>query len=157
MPLEFRGVSFPPLHDLTVSAPSGAVIGILGEDGAGQRALLRLAAGIEQPVAGQVVCAGERRYVGFMDSLEFSSAGLLAIEHSLALLDTLKRAQAAVEIGRLRDSGATVLIVSHELELLQSLCDEVWWLESGSLIRRGDPREVLDSYRKQVAQKFRAW
>ena len=157
MPLEFRGVSLPPLHDLTVSAPGGAVIGILGEDGAGQRALLRLAAGIEQPMAGQVVCAGERRYVGVMDSLEFSGAGLLAIEHSLALLDTLKRAQAAVEIGRLRDSGATVLIVSHELELLRSLCDEVWWLESGSLIRRGDPREVLDSFRKHIAQKFRAW
>jgi homopolymeric O-antigen transport system ATP-binding protein len=157
MPLEFRGVSFPPLHDLTVSAPNGAVIGIVGEDAAGQRALLRLAAGIDHPSTGQVICAGEKRYVGLTDSPEWSRVDLLAIEHSLALRDAFQRAQAAVEIGRLRDAGATVLIVSHELELLQTLCDEVWWLESGSLIQRGDPREVLDFYRKQVAQKFRAW
>jgi ABC-type polysaccharide/polyol phosphate transport system ATPase subunit len=36
MAIEFRGVRFPPLRDLTVSAPSGAVIGIVGEKGAGK-------------------------------------------------------------------------------------------------------------------------
>ena len=157
MPLEFRGVGFPPLHDLTVSAPSGAVIGIVGEDAAGQRALLRLAAGIDQPTTGQVISAGEKRYVGLTDYLEWSRVDLLAIEHALALRDAFQRAQAAVEIDRLRDSGTTLLIASHELELLRSLCDEVWWLDSGSLIQRGDPREVLDAYRHHIAEKFRAW
>ena len=45
MAIEFRGVRFPPLCDLTVSAPSGAVIGVIGEKGAGKGALLRLACG----------------------------------------------------------------------------------------------------------------
>ena len=36
MAIEFRGVRFPPLRDLTVSAPSGAVIGIIGEKGVRQ-------------------------------------------------------------------------------------------------------------------------
>jgi len=37
-----------------------------------------------------------------------------------------------------------VLLVSHELELLQPVCDEIWWFDNGALERRGDPREVLD-------------
>ena len=36
MAIEFRGVRFAPLRDLTVSAPNGAVIGVIGEKGAGQ-------------------------------------------------------------------------------------------------------------------------
>ena len=64
MAIEFRGVRFPPLHDLTVSAPSGAVIGIIGEKGAGKGALLRLAAGTVQPESGEVIAPGERRYLG---------------------------------------------------------------------------------------------
>ena len=50
-----------------------------------------------------------------------------------------------------------MLIVSHELDLLQSLCDEVWWLDAGELVQRGDPREVLDAYRESIAEKVRAW
>src|ERR1700728_3247241 len=63
MAIEFRGVRFPPLRDLTVSAPSGAVIGIIGEKGAGKAALLRLASGAVQPEAGEVIATGEKRYI----------------------------------------------------------------------------------------------
>jgi ABC-type polysaccharide/polyol phosphate transport system ATPase subunit len=45
MGIEFRGIEFPPLRNLTVSAPNGALIGVIGEKGAGKAALLRLAAG----------------------------------------------------------------------------------------------------------------
>jgi lipopolysaccharide transport system ATP-binding protein len=67
------------------------------------------------------------------------------------------RARAVAGIDRLRSAGTTVIIVSHELDLLQSLCDEVWWLDAGSLAQRGDPREVLDAYRESIAEKVRAW
>ena len=36
MAIEFRGVTYAPLKDLTVSAPDGAVIGVVGEKGAGK-------------------------------------------------------------------------------------------------------------------------
>ena len=57
MAIEFREVAFPPLEGLTVAAPNGAIIGIIGEDGTGKQSLLRLAAGLEQPVSGQVIAA----------------------------------------------------------------------------------------------------
>ncbi|MGA2881721.1 MAG: Wzt carbohydrate-binding domain-containing protein [Bryobacteraceae bacterium] len=157
MAIEFRGVRFAPLRDLTVSAPSGAVIGIIGEKGAGKGALLRLASGAVQPEGGEVIAAGERRYLGPLDALQLSPVDLLLLEHSLAQHDALVRARALAGIGRLRSGGSTVLLVSHELDLLQSVCDEIWWLDAGALERRGDPREVLDAYRASIAEKVRAW
>jgi lipopolysaccharide transport system ATP-binding protein len=157
MAIEYRGVSFPPLHDLTVSAPDGAVIGVIGEKGAGKNALLQLAAGTAQPEAGEVMVSGKRRYLGPADALQLSPVDLLLMEHSLAQHDALVRARALTGIDRLRSSGTTVLMVSHELDLLRSVCDEVWWLEGGQLVRRGDPREILDLYREHIAEKVRAW
>ena len=122
MAIEFRGVSFPPLQDLTASAPSGAVIGVIGEKGAGKNALLRLAAGLVQPAAGEVVAAGERRYLGVNDALQLSPVDVLLIEHTFAQHDALVRARALVAIDRLRSGGTTVLIVSHESDLLRSHC-----------------------------------
>jgi ABC-type methionine transport system ATPase subunit len=157
MAIDFRGVHFPPLRDLTVSAPSGAVIGIVGEKGAGKSALLRLASGTVKPESGEVIGPAERRYLGPLDALQLSPVDLLLIEHSLAYHDALVRARALAGIGRLRSGGTTVMMVSHELDLLQSLCDEIWWLDSGQLEGRGDPREVLDAYRESIAEKVRVW
>ena len=50
-----------------------------------------------------------------------------------------------------------MLLASHEEPLLESLCDEVWWLDAGRLASRGDPRETLDRYRRFVAGKVRSW
>ena len=157
MAIEFRGVRFPPLRDLTVSAPNSCVIGIIGEKGAGKSALLKLASGVAKPEAGEVIASGERRYVGPLDALQLSPVDILLIEHSLAHHDALVRARAMAGIDRLRSAGTTVLLVSHELDLLQSLCDEVWWLDAGSLAKRGNPREVLDAYRESIAEKVRTW
>jgi ABC-type nitrate/sulfonate/bicarbonate transport system ATPase subunit len=157
MAIEFRGARLAPLRDLTVSAPNGSVVGIVGEKGAGKSALLRLASGQAIPEAGEVIADGERRYLGPLDALQLSPVDILLLEHSLAHHDALVRARAVAGIDRLRSAGTTVLIVSHELDLLQSLCDEVWWLDAGSLAQRGDPREVLDAYRQSIAEKVRAW
>ena len=157
MAIEFRGIEHTPLHQLTVSAPNGAVIGVIGERGAGKSALLRLAAGLESPQAGQVVFEGERRYLGLGDALQLSPVDLLLMENTLAQHDALVRSRALVGIDRLRTAGATILIVSHEPDLLRRLCDEIWWLDSGALEMRGDPGEVLDAYQQRISEKFRAW
>lgn len=157
MGIEFHAVRLAPLRDLTVSAPSGSVIGIIGEKGAGKGALLRLAWCAVQPEAGKVIAHGAKRYFGPLDAPDFSAADILLIEHTLALQDAFARARALAEMARLRRAGSTILIVSHELDMLQSICDEAWWLDAGSLRGRGDPGEVIEAYRNDVAQKVRAW
>src|SRR5207253_11408292 len=65
--------------------------------------------------------------------------------------------RAVVALGRLRRSGTTTLVVSHEEELLRRLADEVWWLREGKLAARGAPDEVIGAYRQHIANRIRAW
>ena len=157
MSLEFRRVTLSPLRDFEATAPAGATIGIIGEDGAGKHSLVRLAAALEQPVSGQVVAGQTRRLLGPDDPLSFAPVEILLLHHTLARHDALVRARAAVSLERLRSAGTTTLLVTHEEDLLLKLSDEIWWLHEGRLAGRGDPRETLDAYRRHIAERTRAW
>lgn len=157
MAIVFREVSFPPLQRVSVTAPDGAVIGIIGEDGAGKGVLLRLAAGLDKPASGEVEAAGPRRLLGSSDPLNLAPAGTLALDHALARHDAVVRARTLTGLERFRRGGATVLLASHEQELLRSVCDEVWWLHEGKLAAKGDPRETLETYNRHVAARIRQW
>ena len=153
----FRKIVAPPLADFEASAPDGAVIAVVGEDRSGKSALLRLAAGLEQPAGGAIEAPASRRYLGPNDALNFAPAALLLLDQTLAAHDALVRERAVVALDRLRRSGATILLVSHDEELVRRLADEVWWLNQGRLAGRGAPEEVLAAYRKHIAERIRAW
>lgn len=157
MSIEFRDVSFGPLVGFSATAPSGAVIGILGEKGSGVHEILRLAAGIDKPAQGEVIAGEWRRLVSLGDTLNLAAADVLAMDQALATQDPMVRARTVVAIDRLRRSGATILLSSYEDSLLAGLCDEIWWLDAGKLALKGDPRETLDRYRRNVAERIRAW
>ncbi len=137
-------------------APEGAVIGIIGENGAGKGRLLRLAAGMEQPEAGAVEAPRPARLLGPADALDLAPVPLLLLEHTFARQDAFTRERAAFALDRLRRAGSTVLLVSHEDELLRRFADEIWWLRDGQLAGRGDPGEMLTAYRRHVAARARA-
>ncbi len=155
MAIVFHEVRFGPIEDLSVEAPSGAVIGILGEDGCGAPELLRLAAGIETPLEGTVSGPALRRLLGSEDELDLSPVDLLLLDHALARRDAVQRARAAFELVRLVRAGTTVLVASHEEDLLRSVADEIWWLDGGRLAAKGDPGEVLEKYRTHAAGRIR--
>ena len=157
MAIVFRQVVSAPLAGLDAVAPEGAIIGVIGEDGSGKGALLRLAAGLEKPAAGAVEAGDPRRLIEADGALDFSPVAVLAMEHSLARHDALVRQRATMALDGLRRAGTTVLLVSHEEDLLRQLCDEIWWLDRGKLARRGDPAEVLPAYGAHIVRRIRAW
>lgn len=157
MAIAFRQVVCPPLEGLDASAPDGAVIGVIGENGAGKSRLLRLAAGLDQPVAGTIEGPASRRLLGPGDGLNLAPVELLLLDQTLARQDRLVRERAAIALDRLRRAGATVLLVSHEEDLLREWCDEIWWLREGRLAGRGAPAEILEAYRRHIAARLRAW
>lgn len=162
MAIAFRRVTSAPLAEFDAAAPDGVVIGVLGENGSGKSRLLRLAAGLEIPQSGRVEASGCGRLLGPEDALDLAALdlparGVLAIDNTFARHDLFVREQAAIGIGQLRRRGMTTLLVSHEEDLLRRLADEIWWLKAGRLAGRGDPDEMLRAYRKEVAQKVRAW
>jgi lipopolysaccharide transport system ATP-binding protein len=155
MAIAFDKVTLAPLQDFTAAAPDSAVIGIIGENGSGKRALLRVAAGRESPLQGSVAAGKVRRYFGPADEPEFTEADLILVENTLAGQDALAREWAATAIERCRRQGATILLVSHEEPLLRRLCDEIWWLHEGKLEGRGDPVTILARYGGHVSRKLR--
>lgn len=156
MALEFRHVTLLPIRDLTAVVPPGAVVGLIGENGSGQQQFLRLAAGLDRPASGEVICAGSRRYLGRTAALDLSPADVIVIHHTFASQDAIARARAAREITRLRAAGSTVLLATHEGSLVHQICDEVWWFDCGMVVHRGDAREAWDAYQEHVAAKLRA-
>jgi lipopolysaccharide transport system ATP-binding protein len=157
MAIVFRRAVCPPLQGLDAVAPDGAVIGIIGENGSGKSCLLRLAAGLETPAAGAIEAGRSRRLLGPDDALDLSPVDVLLLEHTLARQDARVRQRTALALDRLRRAGTTVLLVSHEEELLRLVSDEIWWLDQGKLAGRGDPAEMLRAYGCHIARRMRAW
>lgn len=50
------------------------------------------------------------------------------------------------------DKDRTVIIVSHSIDTLKSLCDRVMWLHDGVVQEIGKPEAVLDNYTKFMNQ-----
>jgi len=142
MALAFRRVTSAPLRDFDAAAPDGAVVGIIGNTGAGGDRLLELAAATVRPESGSVESSGPVQTFGPED---------------LARQDSFARERTAVSLDTLRRDGATVLLFTHEEELLRRFSDEIWWIREGRLAGRGDPDEMLACYRRHIAEQVRAW
>lgn len=59
---------------------------------------------------------------------------------------------AAVE--QLRSDGTSVLLVTHQLDEAERLCDEVVALRAGRTLDRGTPRELVDRYGRRATVEF---
>jgi lipopolysaccharide transport system ATP-binding protein len=157
MSIEFRNVSARPLKGLTASAPAGAIIGVIGGKNSGVTELLKVACGVMQAEQGEVKAGTARRLVALGEPLNLAPSDVLALDQALATQDALVRTRTLIGLDRLRRAGTTVLLASHEDRLLETLCDEVWWLEAGEIAAKGDPRETMTRYRRFVADQVRSW
>src|SRR5580700_3428558 len=157
MSIEFRNVYAAPLAGFSAVAPAGAIIGVIGERNSGVTELMKLAGGVTQPEQGEIVGSAERRFVALGETLNLAPAGVLALDQALATQDAVVRARTLTGLDRMRRSGTTVLLASHEDRLLESLCDEVWWMDAGQLASKGDPTETLVRYRRFVSERVRNW
>lgn len=60
----------------------------------------------------------------------------------------LQKAKQRVE--SLVDRSRIMLIVSHDLDLLQNICTRCLLMKNGKIIRDGNPHEIIDFYKNQV-------
>jgi ABC-type polysaccharide/polyol phosphate transport system ATPase subunit len=88
---------------------------------------------------------------GMMLRLAFSVAlnlepGILIIDEVLAVGDQAFQEKCFEKIFEFRNSGKTLLCVSHAPAILLKLCDRALWLDHGSLMMDGKASEVLQKY-----------
>jgi ABC-type branched-subunit amino acid transport system ATPase component/ABC-type branched-subunit amino acid transport system permease subunit len=84
---------------------------------------------------------GQQRLVEIARALA-SEPRLLLLDEPAAGMNAAEREYLVDRIRRIRDSGVTVLLVEHDIELVMGLCDWVTVLDYGKLIATGVPDDV---------------
>ena len=78
-------------------------------------------------------------------------ADILLIDEILAVGDQHFQDKCYAKLEELRDSGKTIVIVTHSLGVVKELCHRAIWIYKGEFRLDGDPTYVIDEYLKQVA------
>ena len=78
---------------------------------------------------------------------------VLLVDEVLAVGDEAFTHRCLRKIEELLASGRTLLLVSHSLSLMETICDRVLWLDGGQMRLVGEPRRVTDAYRQAVAEE----
>jgi ABC-type polysaccharide/polyol phosphate transport system ATPase subunit len=75
---------------------------------------------------------------------------ILLLDEGLALADEEFRTRCLQRIRSMAAAGRTVVIVSHELDMLEALCDRILILNHGRLVANGDPGPAIREYRERM-------
>ncbi len=82
-----------------------------------------------------------------------TSPDILLVDEVLAVGDLSFQRKCLNSIYQFRNSGGTILLVSHDLSTIQSICNRVLWLDEGLVQADGDPTDVIMQYQRHVAMK----
>ncbi len=81
---------------------------------------------------------------------------LLLVDEVLAVGDVAFQNKCMESIYNFRRQGGTLLLVSHDLTSIQSLCTKAIWIDNGLIAAEGDPADVVMAYKKHVANQEEA-
>lgn len=77
-------------------------------------------------------------------------ADVVLLDEILAVGDATFRERCTERIGRFRDNGATILLVSHDFEAVTELCERAIWLAEGRICAAGRTSDVIDQYSRSL-------
>lgn len=73
-------------------------------------------------------------------------ADVLLFDEVLAVGDGSFQQKCFAHFERLRSEGRTIVLVTHDMDLVRSFCDRALLLHQGELVRQGDPGEIAGEY-----------
>jgi len=75
---------------------------------------------------------------------------VLIVDEALSVGDSWFQHKSMARMRQLMESGCTVLFVSHSIDAVRALCDEVIWLEHGQVKMQGNVTDVTNAYMNDV-------
>jgi ABC-type polysaccharide/polyol phosphate transport system ATPase subunit len=78
---------------------------------------------------------------------------ILLIDESLGVGDAAFKDKAKARLRGLFERTKAVILVSHEMDALRSLCTRGLWIEHGHLVADGPINEIIDRYLEAVAAR----
>jgi len=90
---------------------------------------------------------------GMLERLAFSIAihsdpDILLLDEVFEVGDEAFKKKSADKIKELVRNGASVLLVSHELWMVEKYCNRVIWLKKGKIVKQGDAKKIIKEYVK---------
>ena len=77
---------------------------------------------------------------------------ILIIDEVVAVGDEEFQRKCFDHLYELRQAGVTIVMVSHNLGVVQSMCDHATWFDHGRVVQEGKALDVVTSYVKKVNQ-----
>ena len=83
---------------------------------------------------------------------------MLLVDEVLAVGDASFRQKCLKRIQALLDDGTSIVFVSHNLYMVQAVCEKALYLNKGKVLRIGDTTEIIEAYESDLhaerARKF---
>lgn len=78
---------------------------------------------------------------------------ILIVDEALSVGDAYFQHKSFNRIREFRKAGTTLLIVSHDRQAIQTICDRALLLDHGRLALEGAPEEVMDFFSAMIAER----
>jgi len=98
---------------------------------------------IDQPV--RTYSTGMYLRLAFATAVHFDP-DFLVVDEVLAVGDYRFKQKCRKRLEALRVSGKSLIIVSHDLETIRAVCEEVLVLEEGRVVMQGNPDDAINCY-----------
>ena len=107
---------------------------------------------MDQPI--KTYSSGMKSRLGFAVAVNVEP-DILVLDETLAVGDAVYKQVALQKMYELRDSGTTILFVSHSTRTVEQFCNKAILLDKGRLLATGETAEVAERYQElvQEAQK----
>lgn len=78
--------------------------------------------------------------------MTFGTPDLLIVDEVLSVGDFAFQEKCKERIGRMREQGTSILLVSHNIEQVREICTRAVWLEKGTVQMDGPCQKVTEAY-----------
>ena len=82
---------------------------------------------------------------------------ILLVDEALAVGDLIFQHRCMHRMNRLRNSGKTIVFVTHDLGAVTKFCDRALLLDAGCLVEDGKPDAVVQKYRALIFERERRY
>ena len=165
------------VDDVSLNIKEGEIFGVIGYSGAGKSTLIRMINGLEVPTTGEVIDPTDKKKLQQQRSrigMIFQGYNLLktatvlenvmlplkleGLEKELAEQRSEKYLR-IVDLWEQKDRypaelSGTIFLITHELDVIQRVCDRVAVLAKGKLIEQGNVLDVFTNPEKEATKKF---
>ncbi len=107
----------------------------------------------DQPV--RTYSSGMQMRVAFSVATAFKP-DLLIVDEALSVGDSYFQHKSFDRMRQFRDEGVSIMLVTHSMGDIRTLCDRAILLDKGRVLKDGQPDEVVDYYNALIAEKENA-